>query len=591
MLSKSGRLFNPMLFSKKTTEKLSHVKVHGVHYTPPELAEFLTNVTVHRLGEREGPIQVLDPACGDGGLLLAFAKVVPVRLRCRLFLTGYETDLVALAEAKRALTSSGAKGVNLLAQDFLSVEGVEPENKYGQRDLFDPEEMVRQRFDVVIANPPYVRTQVLGAKKAQELAERFRLTGRVDLYQAFTQAMANVLKPGGVLGLLTSNRFLTVKSGASLRELLRREFALDAIYDLGDTKLFTAAVLPVVVVAKKQCPETPSPCIFDRVYEQRKEAAVGKPTSTYSSILEALQDRKCDGLVKTPKGIYSVERGVLSVTEEEGWSLSTPTVDAWLQTVYANRECSFSDLAKVRVGIKTTADEVFLRDDWDRLPESIRPERELLRPLLTHYEAHRWFADPERRSKQVLYPHVVRDGRRMPVELADYPCAAAYLKHHEARLRRRKYVIDSGRKWYEIWVPQNPEDWKKKKIVYPDITEFPRFFLDTTGAIVNGDCYWITLNEDVKSDWLLLMLAVANSTFITRYYDAVYHNKLYSGRRRFMTQYVGGFPLPSLVSPCSKKIVRLASRLIREGKASDTTEKEVDGLVWEAFGLGKEVAG
>jgi len=580
-----------MRFSKRKAGKPSHAKVNGVHYTPPELAGFLAEVTVPALGEWDGPVQVLDPACGDGGLLLAFAKVVPARLLSRLFLTGYETDPAALAEAERALTSSGAGGVTLLAQDFLSVEGVEPENEYGQRGLFDPEEPAVQRFDAVIANPPYVRTQVLGAKKAQELAERFRLTGRVDLYQAFTQAMANVLKPGGVLGLLTSNRFLTVKSGASLRELLRREFALDAIYDLGDTKLFTAAVLPVVVVAKKQRPETSSTCIFDRVYEQRKEAAVGEPTSTYTSILEALQDRKCDGLVKTPKGIYSVERGVLSSTGEEAWSLSTPTVDAWLQTVYANRECSFSDLAKVRVGIKTTADEVFLRDDWDHLPDSMRPERELLRPLLTHYEAHRWFADPDRRRKQVLYPHVVRDGRRMPVELDDYPSAATYLKHHEARLRRRKYVIDSGRKWYEIWVPQNPEDWKKEKIVYPDIAEFPRFFLDTTGAIVNGDCYWITLNEEVKSDWLLLMLAVANSTFITRYYDVVYHNKLYSGRRRFMTQYVGGFPLPPLGSPCSKKIVRLVSHLVRKGKASDTTEKEIDGLVWEAFGLGKEVAG
>ena len=64
-----------------------------------------------------------------------------------------------------------------------------------------------RQFDAVIANPPYVRTQVLGAATAQELARRFRLTGRVDLYHAFAKAIANVLKPGGILGLLTSNRF------------------------------------------------------------------------------------------------------------------------------------------------------------------------------------------------------------------------------------------------------------------------------------------------------------------------------------------------------------------------------------------------
>ena len=306
--------FSARCHSQQETGRPSHAKANGVHYTPPDLARFLAGVTVQALGERnEGPVHVLDPACGDGCLLLAFAKATPASLLSRLFLTGYETDRAAVADAARALTSSRVGGVSLLSQDFLSVEGVEPEDEHGQRGLFDPHEPVGQRFDVVIANPPYVRTQVLGARRLKRLSERFRLTGRVDLYQAFAQAMANVLKPGGVLGLLTSNRFLTVKSGASLRELLCREFALEAIYDLGDTKLFTAAVLPAVVVAKKQRPEGTSACIFDRVYERRKVAAGAKPASTYSSILDALQDRKCVDLVETPKGVYYVERGVLSV--------------------------------------------------------------------------------------------------------------------------------------------------------------------------------------------------------------------------------------------------------------------------------------
>jgi hypothetical protein len=558
--------------SNENTGKLGRAKANGVHYTPPELAGFLAEVTARAVGKGAGPIRVLDPACGNGGLLLAFSKAVPASVRRSLLLTGYETDSAALAAADDALAAAGAAGLTLRGQDFLSVEGA-------------------GRFDAVIANPPYVRTQVLGAKKARELAGRFRLTGRVDLYHAFTRAIAAVLEPGGVLGLLTSNRFLTVKSGEALRQLLRREFALEAIYDLGDTKLFTAAVLPVVVVAKKLRANTPSVCIFDRVYEQRHGAASVEPTRTYPSVLRALRDRSYQGHIKTPKGLYCVERGFLSVTGKAAWSLSTPAIDAWLRAVHAGRECSFSDLAKVRVGIKTTADEVFLRDDWDRLPADMRPEEELLRPLLTHLEANRWSAGRGKEGKRVLYPHAVRDGKRVPVELDAYPRAAAYLGAHAARLRRRKYVLDSGRQWYEIWVPHHPNDWREKKVVYPDISEHPRFFLDTTGAVVNGDCYWITLNDGVQPDWLLLLLAVANSTLVTRYYDAVYHNKLYSGRRRFMTQYVGGFPLPPLDAPCGKKIIRLASRLARASKVDDVVEKEIDGLVWEAFGLRKEFDG
>jgi adenine-specific DNA-methyltransferase len=256
-----------------------------------------------------------------------------------------------------------------------------------------------------------------------------------------------------------------------------------------------------------------------------------------------------------------------------------------LQTVRANTECTFSEVARIRVGIKTTADKIFIRDDWKELPEEIRPEPELLRPLLTHECAGRWTAGRELNRARVLYPHIVFNGKRKAIELDAYPRAAAYLRRHEARLRRRKYVIDSGRQWYEIWVPQNPEDWKKDKIVYPDISEYPRFFLDRSGAVVNGDCYWITLRDGVDPDWLFLMLAVANSTFITRYYDSVYHNKLYSGRRRFMTQYVGGFPLPSLETKYGQGIVQLVARVVRLGKVIYATEKEIDTLVWRAFGL------
>lgn len=580
-----------MLNSSKRPQSPSRVKANGVHYTPSELARFLAEVSVNALGGVESAIQVLDPACGEGGLLTAVAQAVPGAQRARLFFTGYETDLSAIVRAERALAKSGVGGVTLLAQDFLSVEGVEPVAEFGQRGLFDLQGSVGQQFDLVIANPPYVRTQVLGTKVARDLAKRFRLTGRVDLYQAFAQAMANVLKPGGALGLLTSNRFLTVKSGASLREFMQREFALEAVYDLGDTKLFEAAVLPAIVVARKRESGSSSTCAFDRVYERRGDV-VGIPTPAYSSVLAALQDRRCTGLVRTPKGNYEVERGTLCVTGSGTWTLSTPALETWLRVVDGHRACSFSQVGQVRVGIKTTADDVFVRDDWDRLPEHMRPESELLRPLLTHRDANRWRAElAGGGSKRVLYPHLTRGGRRTVIELADFPRAANYFKHCEARLRGRKYVSDAGRRWYEIWVPQNPQDWPRDKIVYPDISESPRFFLDRSGAVVNGDCYWITLNEGARPEWLALMLAVANSSFITQYYDAVHHNKLYAGRRRFMTQYVNGFPLPSLTSPHAGEIVRLVTRLLGDREHIGQIDEEIDHLVWKAFGLRKEVAG
>lgn len=107
------------------------------------------------------------------------------------------------------------------------------------------------QFDAVISNPPYARTQVLGAAAAQDLATRFDLSGRVDLYHAFVKAMTAVLREDGIPGLLTSNRFLTVQSGCTTRDWLCKNFQLLRLVDLGDTKLFQAAVLPAIVIARR----------------------------------------------------------------------------------------------------------------------------------------------------------------------------------------------------------------------------------------------------------------------------------------------------------------------------------------------------
>ena len=555
-----------------------HAKAFGVHYTPPELAAFLADVTAAAVPHVTGPFRILDPACGNGALLIAITNALPKPVRRWITIVGYETDPCELAKAGASLAQLGVGNVVLHNRDFLSEEGIG--RLHESRGLFDEEPA--QQYDIVIANPPYVRTQVMGAKKAQTLARQFGLTGRVDLYHAFAIGMTAVLKPGGVLSLLTSNRFLTIKSGASLREMFAKQFDIEAIYDLGDTKLFAAAVLPAIIVARKGKAEAGSRSEFHRIYEHRN--GNGEGAAARDSILLALRDAELSGIVKTPAGAFHIQRGRLAV-QTDTWSVGNAETNGWMETVQKRQMATFGDLAKVRVGIKSTADEVFVRENWKSLPEDMRPEGDLLRPLLTHCEAERWVAKAAR--KRVVYPHVVEEGKRRAVDLAKFPKAARYFERHRARLTRRKYVIEGGRQWYEIWVPHNPDNWAKPKIAYPDIAEFPRFFFDSTGAIVQGDCYWITLKDGVDPDWLFLILAVANSTFITKYYDAVFHNKLYAGRRRFMTQYVAKFPLPDLAS--SRKIVEEVRKILKAAQVTEAAECKVNRMVWEAFGLPEEI--
>jgi len=572
------------LSKRNETQDKNRIKENGVHYTPARLARFLSTQTVsafergNNKASAQAKLKILDPACGDGELLACLVQSLwDVYPSLTVEATGFDTDSSAVVKTRARLekmrpNKSARKNrlkFDIFDNDFLESK---PPN---------------EKFDLVIANPPYVRTQILGGQESQRLVKKFELSGRVDLYHAFAAAISNFVRPGGAIGLLTSNRFLSVKSGAAMRSLLGSEFQLHHIFDLGDTRLFEAAVLPAIVVGTsrlEQENEKATPIQFHRIYraptETLNKANASQAKEHHSeTLINAIEAFGTKGEIETEQGAFLIERGELHSVDANVWTLANSRTRKWLDTLRANQSTTFGELAEIKVGIKTTADSVFIRKDWNQLKKS-KPETGLLKPLITHHDAQRWAINIP--IKQVLYPYS-RKKKREPVELKKFPKSAAYLESHRERLEGRKYVIDSGRRWYEIWVPHQPADWSNPKIVWPDISETPKFFFDSSGAIVNGDCYWLKLREDVDPDWFYLMLAVANSEIATMFYDTVFHNKLYAGRRRFMTQYVREFPLPNLESKTGKKIVAATKKIV--ASPTDKLEANVERLVRTAFGF------
>ena len=548
------------------SESASAQKSGGVHYTPPALAAFVAK-QIALAWEGNNP-RVLDPAVGDGELLIAMASV----LGAGIYLHGYDTSEHAVNTANSRLrVVSPASVVDIQVQDFIAVAGnSRPDDLFGSGES----------FDIAIANPPYVRTQVMGAVQSQLLAQQFELAGRVDLYFAFIEGIGNMLRPGGVAGIIVSNRFMTTKAGATVRRRLLEVFDVLQVWDLGDTKLFEAAVLPAVLLLRKKAGNKAVAARFTSVY-----STATLPERAVASIFDAIT---VDGCVEAGSQCYQIRHGLLDhgPTPDGVWKISTPVTDAWLAAVQANTHCTFGGLGKIRVGVKTTADKVFVRTDWDTFPAEERPE--LLRPLLTHHIARQYRS--EQPNRQILYTHQACGKRKVAIELDCYPRAKQYLEGHRTLLEGRTYVIESGRKWYEIWVPQNPAAWPKPKLVFPDITEKPTFWMDLDGSVVNGDCYWLTLEDDKNIDLLWLALAVANSTFIEEFYDHRFHNKLYAGRRRFMTQYVELFPLPNPSNVLAQEIVRDVKRRydLPPGPEAAMLEEKLDRDVRVAFGVAVE---
>ncbi|MHB1156903.1 MAG: Eco57I restriction-modification methylase domain-containing protein [Phycisphaerales bacterium] len=556
---------------------VTNEKASGATYTPTELADFVAGEMVQTWRGATGrSIRILDPAVGEGQLLASLLERLPRDMSVDVF--GFDNEPRALVATTARLHGIHPNAtLHLTLGDFLNfaIGDIQADSLFELKSA--------ETFDLVIANPPYVRTQILGASIAQALAEQFRLTGRVDLYHAFVLAITKVLRPHGIAGIIVSNRFMTTKAGAVVRHFLRKRIHLRHIWDLGDTKLFDAAVLPAVLVAEGLNGTARTVPTFTSIYQTTEEPSKAVPTVT-----DALSEQ---GVVTVPDGrCFRVQRGVLETsTDTNGiWRLTNPKSDAWLTVVENHMWGTFGELGKVRVGVKTCADRVFIRSDWDDLPEDNRPE--LLRPLTTHHVGRRFRADDSDAIRRIVYPHECVHGKRRAVNIADYPKTRKYLEKHRAELESRTYVMEAGRNWFELWVPQYPASWSRTKLVFRDISEEPCFWIDRKGTIINGDCYWLVTDNPAEEDLLWLAASVGNSAFIQVFYDHRFNNKLYAGRRRFITQYVEKFPLPDPRKPVARSIIAKAKMAYETAgtPSSKAIQNEIDAMVWEAFGLSGE---
>ena len=387
---------------------ISDQKANGVTYTPKILSDFVAEQILNLAGNlsTKTTLRVLDPAVGDGELLVSLLKLLTKNSNLKVEVYGYETNLEAIEIALTRIKHKFPNvSVHFKPENFIKfvLENFEDNDN---RSLFS--NITPEKYDLIIANPPYVRTQIMGSSKSKTIAKQFGLSGRVDLYHAFILCIQKVIKPEGIAGIIVSNRFMTTKSGASVRRALIKHSNIHHVWDLGDTKLFNAAVLPAVLLTRMKNNVNKEPPGFTTIY-QTTESAQHRAVNPIDALNE-------NGVIKIEDGRhFHVIKGMLDTggTPDGVWRVSTKTTDDWLLKVDAHTWGTFRDLGKIRVGVKTCADKVFIRSDWQNWKPSLRPE--LLKRLTTHHIARRYKAKTPKQQRQILYPHEVIQGNRQTV--------------------------------------------------------------------------------------------------------------------------------------------------------------------------------
>ncbi len=283
-----GHLLRKTPKRAKLKEKHSKRKKHGIYYTPTYIVDYIVKNTLGELlkGKKTNPeeIKVLDPACGSGSFLLKAFDYLDKNYKEKGKGKQAELDSAGIVSRRTKILKNNIYGVDLdpraveIAQLNLLLKAAEQRHRLPElnekikegNSLIDDSEVAGDKafkwdeefedvmdeggFDVVIGNPPYVRTHELEENHKDYFEEKYEsAVGQYDLYVLFYEKGINLLKEGGKLGFITSNKFIISKYGEKLRKLILDTCVIEKVIDVSNVQVFKdASTYPYIFILRKE---------------------------------------------------------------------------------------------------------------------------------------------------------------------------------------------------------------------------------------------------------------------------------------------------------------------------------------------------
>jgi len=598
----------------------NHRKLLGTHYTPDSVVDYIVNQTLRPYLESPNlftNIRILDPACGSGLFLLKAYDVLAdywkktfgsftskdAQHLIENHLFGIDIDEEAVLATRKYLIQKASLddaisfSLNIIVGDALCLRPFYNQMQFGKQPLPKTsfgKTFSEHSFDCILGNPPYVRIQNTPLEKREKYISAYTTAvGRFDISSLFFELSDYLLKENGRLGFIVSNKILSTAGTKKLRNFLLTHFTIEEIVDLSDTKLFDAAILPLIFIATRS-KERFNRIAYSSIMEShRKTDTVQQTTNLLNLLKESGIPSETDASVNGR--VFKVQRffATLPSKRVNVWTFHNERENALLSKLKEQSACTIGDLCeKISVGLKTTADSVFIKPMTENFVKQHGIEKKLVFPLIESHNVNRWTCSWNSQTDlYVLYPHIEQNGKVIPVDLDKYPRAKNYLEEHRPQLEKRSYIKDSQRQWYEIWVHQSPRDFRQRKIITPDIASHNRFALDNNGFFVNGTCYYLILKD--KSDIRYYsILGLLNSKVIEYFHKTTIGNSLYAKRFRYWTSYISVYPVAKRLFDSTRLVTQLVmnvSRLLNNPNVKECIdiENENDNLCYQLFDFTK----
>lgn len=396
----------------------------------------------------------------------------------------------------------------------------DPFDQNAAAPFFDPEWMfgLSTNFDVVIANPPYVRQEQINSpddpdrKKTLEKVYGGRdakgnplgaYSGTADLYVYFIQRGIELLNPGGAFAYITSNKWYRARYGERLRAWMNRHARLRCVIDFGDAEVFDAIAYPTILIAVRRDNSVPASGADESL------RVMNWPPDREKAEVEGFP-----ALVQET-GFDMPQKALLS----DGWQLE-PQVKRGLLDRIRSGGVPLKEFVGARVfrGVTTGLNDAFIIDGRtkNQLINTHQSASELIRPYLRGSDIERWHQRANNlwiikipSSENITHPWTDSANPERTFKKT-YPSIYAFMKPYKNSLIRRH---DQGHFFWEMRSCSYWDDFEESKIISTKISFRPSFCLDKSKSILGNTAYFIKTGNNDN-----IILSILNST-ISEYYS------------------------------------------------------------------------
>lgn len=479
----------------------------------------------------------------------------------RIFLSKRNAEKTKLRETMDAVRMTMAQTLD--NNGFLGKDGYNQLAKWNMFDqnssatFFDPEWMfgVKDGFDIVIGNPPYVE-----AKKLKYIASSLKplytvYSGTADFSVYFVEKGLKSLVNGGILMFITTNKFFNTGYGKVVRSLLLTK-QIDRIINFEQVEVFENVLVSSVVLGVKNL--------------ERSKTIDGFTYREYYK-LKSEEFKREFVLGKDNIGRYSFN----DMTDEE-WSFADNR-SLIIKSKIENGRQKFSEVIGINIfrGVTTGYNPAFIVNGHKRseLIEKDHKNEQIIKKLLQGRNIRKWYFND---SDEYL----LQTGYDIDIP-SDFPIIFKHLNNFYEPMVKRS---DQGDNWWNLRACKYYCEFERnEKIIWGLTADKWAYTLDVDGYYLPSNGYILT-STVIPTKYILGLL----NSKVLHYYFGFIGVMTAGGAYTLKATTISALPFATCEN--MQVVIDLVNEiLVKKGKDHnvDVTELEnkIDHIVYHLYNL------